>query len=263
MIKERNASGKPLADEQWLENHHIAKLPERKAFIQNLLEKHPNPETVVDLGCATGLWMDLLNDSLPESCEIIGIDSDGDSLDIAKKRSETWSRTISFREMDLNTSSKDIPSADITLAFNIFSYIDDLDLLLDNLASRENKGILAVREYDGASIRFGPMSTNNRQRIERDLYISTGRSEFFKHYDMDRAFSSLRNCKYDNKEFGFELFERTTPFPKQFIPYYEEMIGWTCDHISERNSTYLHNWMSDESIYNRYFYEVDLVAILS
>lgn len=36
MKTQENASGKPLADALWLENHHRAKLPERTAFAQKL-----------------------------------------------------------------------------------------------------------------------------------------------------------------------------------------------------------------------------------
>lgn len=81
MIKQENSSGKPLADTIWLENHHRAKLPERTAFAKRLVELHP--KSIVDLGCASGLWLELLNQLLPEDCEFIGIDSDGEALSIA------------------------------------------------------------------------------------------------------------------------------------------------------------------------------------
>lgn len=39
---------------------------------------------------------------------------------------------------------------------------------------------------------------------------------------------------------------------------------WTCQHISDASAEFLSKWM-DEDIYlkKRYFYEVDLVALLS
>jgi len=69
-----NSSGKPLADANWLEIHHRAKLPERIKFAQKLATY--NPKKIVDLGCASGLWLELLNQILPNDCEFIGIDSD-------------------------------------------------------------------------------------------------------------------------------------------------------------------------------------------
>ena len=59
MISQENSTGRPLADAKWLENHHRAKLPERTAFAKKLAKL--NPKNIVDLGCATGLWLELLD----------------------------------------------------------------------------------------------------------------------------------------------------------------------------------------------------------
>ena len=94
MKTQENASGKPLADALWLENHHRAKLPERTAFAKKLADLYP--KRIVDLGCASGLWLELLDKLLPSDCEFIGIDSDNDILKIAKDRSKNWNRKTSF-----------------------------------------------------------------------------------------------------------------------------------------------------------------------
>lgn len=262
MYTEENSSGKPLANSSWLENHHRAKIPERTAFARRLAKLQPNK--IVDLGCATGLWLELLNEILPEECEFIGIDSDIESLDIAISKSKNWSRKVSFMQLDIEKDASLIPNADLTLAFNIFPYIKDIDTFIHILATRIPHGALAVRQYDGASIRFGPMPTTIRQRIEQDLQIATGNSEKFRHYDLDRTFMALRNSEYTNFEYNFELFERITPFEQDFIPYYEGTLRWTCQHISDTSADFLKNWMNnDVHLLNRYFYEVDLVALLS
>jgi len=79
MYSEENSSGKPLANSSWLLNHHRAKIPERTAFAKRLAKLQP--KKIVDLGCATGLWLELLNEILPLDCEFIGIDSDIESLE--------------------------------------------------------------------------------------------------------------------------------------------------------------------------------------
>ena len=107
------------------------------------------------------------------------------------------------------------------------------------MATRTPQGTLAVRQYDGASIRFGPMSTTMRQKIEQDLQIATGNSEKFKHYDLDRTFVALRNSAYTNFEYNFELFERISPLDQDFIPYYEGTLLWTCQHISDTSAEFL------------------------
>ena len=262
MCSEENSSGKPLANSNWLENHHRAKIPERKAFAMRLAKLQP--KKIVDLGCATGLWLELLNEILPLDCEFIGIDSDMESLEIAISRSKSWSRKISFMQLDIEKDAAAIPTADLILAFNIFPYIKNLDVFINILATKSSHGTLAVRQYDGASIRFGPMPTVIRQKIEQDLQLATGTSEKFRHYDLDRTFLALKNSAYTNFEYNFELFERISPFDQDFIPYYKGTIFWTCQHVSESSANFLNNWMNEDiNLLNRYFYEVDLVALLS
>ena len=240
MISQENSTGRPLADAKWLENHHRAKLPERTAFAKKLAKL--NPKNIVDLGCATGLWLELLNDILPSDCEFIGIDSDKESLKLATERSKLWDRKVKFLHLDLEKEVDKIPPSDITLAFNIFP----------------------VRQYDGASIRFGPMDTAIRQKMELDLRIATENSQKFHHYDMDRTFSALHKSNYNNFEYSFELFERVSPFDENFIPYYQGTLIWTIQHLSEVSANNLKKWMeADALMKNRYFYEVDLVALLS
>lgn len=262
MTSQENSTGKPLADATWLENHHRAKIPERTAFAQRLLNIHP--KRIVDLGCATGLWLELLNSIFPDDCEFIGIDSDKASLNMAIQRSESWKRKVSFMLLNLEEDAALIPPADLTLAFNIFPYIQNLDSFINFLSSRSPRGTLAIRQYDGASIRFGPMSTSDRQLLETDLRVATESSQKFRHYDMDRTFNAIRNSKYSNIDYGFELFERTSPFSEDFVPYYIGTMEWTYQHLSERTSEKFKKWIDEDShLSNRYFYEVDLVALLS
>lgn len=262
MISQENSSGKPLADTTWLEKHHNAKIPERQAFAKRLAAL--NPKKIVDLGCATGLWLELLDQTLPNNCEFVGIDTDANSLDIAIKRSKLWDRKSSFLQLNLEKDASQIPAGDITLAFNIFPYINNLDSFLNVLSSRIPRGYLAIRQYDGASIRFGPMPTSERQKMEVSLRVATENSQKFHHYDMDRTFDAIHKSAYKDCECNFELFMRTSPFCEDFIPYYNEMLLWTCQHLSENCAQYLHSWIdAGELVKNRYFYEVDLVALLS
>lgn len=262
MNTQENSVGKPLANANWLQAHHNAKLPERIAFAKMLAEL--TPKSIVDLGCATGLWLEVLNEYMPEDCEFVGIDADDEVLRIASEKSKKWKRKVTFLKMDLEKDVCRIPSSDITLAFNIFPYIQNLDNFLNILSNRVPKGKLIVRQYDGASIRFGPMPTAERQRMESDLRLSTEGSQKFKHYDLDRTFSSIYRSNYTNIKCSFELFERTSPFPESFIPYYNGTLDWTLQNLSESSATKLKKWINQgDQLSNRYFFEVDLVAILS
>lgn len=262
MNSQENTTGKPLADMTWLENHHRAKIPERSAFAKKIATLCP--KSIVDLGCASGLWFELLDKYLPPECEFIGIDCDSESLCVATNRSKQWKRKSSFLQLDLEKDAWKIPAGDVTLAFNIFPYITDLDSFLNTLSLRCPRGTLAVRQYDGASIRFGPMATAERQKMELDLRIATESSQKFHHYDLDRTFKALHKSAYQCAEYGFELFERVSPFDNDFIPYYEETLEWTCQHLSDAAAENLRKWIKvDSTSEDRYFYEVDLVALLS
>lgn len=201
---------------------------------------------------------------LPTDCEFIGIDSDEELLDIARHRSNAWERKVSFLQLDIEHEASRIPPSDLTLAFNIFPYIHDLDSFICALSMRSPRGALVVRQYDGASIRFGPMPTSKRQDIETELRISTESSQRFHHYDLDRTYNALRQSGYQRSCFEFELFERSSPFPIDFMSYYNGTLLWTCQFLSEKTAQFLREWMDNQPpMQNRYFYEVDLVAILS
>jgi SAM-dependent methyltransferase len=222
------------------------------------------PKRVVDLGCGTGLWLDLLNDVLPTGCEFIGLDSDVESLATARKRATHWGRASRFEHCDIESSSDTIPASDLTLAFNVFSYLEEPAALLTHL--RDCSRVVAVRQYDGAALRFGPMNANDRAVIENSLRASVLTSKQFRHYDMDRAFECLRAAPFSDRKLGFELFARTAPFPEDFLEYYEGTMAWTVALLSENAARLLRSWHkagTGPENNGGYFYEVDLVGVLS
>lgn len=262
MVRRDNSTGRPLAEATWLDAHHRAKLSERWAFAKRLARLEP--QSIVDLGCATGLWLEILNEVVPRECAFIAIDTDESALSRASQRASTWSRSVDFMVLDIETEAAEIPPADLTLAFNIFSYVNDLRGLIESLAARTPRGLLAVRQYDGASIRFGPMPTDQRQQMEIALRTATEQSQHFKHYDMDRTIEALRNSTYTHAPIEFELFARASPFPEAFREYYEGTLEWTLELLSEVAAKRLRAWIDNEAPESsRYFYEVDLVSLLS
>jgi SAM-dependent methyltransferase len=249
----------PLASAEWLEAHHEAKLPERRAFAQMLANRWP--QRIVDLGCGTGLWLTLFDELLPGNCELVGLDTDSEALDIARDRN--WTRPVRFELLDIESELDAIPTSDITLAFNIFPYLKNPAQLLSAIS--RNGGALVVRQYDGGALRFGPMDGRLRSVVESSLRASVASSDQFRHYDMDRVFKFLSNSRFSKREVGFELFARSFPFPDTFIAYYEGMLTWTLDLLSEGAADALRPWLADHSGegQGRYFFEVDLVAVLS
>lgn len=258
----RNSTGRPLASAAWLETHHRAKLSERKRFAEMLAQLRPT--RVVDLGCGTGLWLGLLDSLLPPTCEFIGLDSDSGALTAASARAEGWRRKVHFEQCDLDADAASIPSADLTLLFNVVSYLEDPADLLATLAEGTQRGAVAIRQYDGDALRFGPMATEVRALIEASLDSSVSSSEQFRHYDMDRVFSLLHGPWFATRDIDFELFQRVAPFPQEFKDYCEASLQWTEDLLSEESASLLSEWRQLFLGDGRgYWFEVDLTAVLS
>ena len=108
------------------------------------------------------IYFGMDNQIFPDDCKFVGIGGEQNALNMAIKRSAAWKRKVSFMRLDLENDATLIPAADLTLAFNIFPYIKSLDYFINILASRILRGTLAIRQYNGASIRFGPMQTSER-----------------------------------------------------------------------------------------------------
>ncbi len=255
-----NESGMFCSSSEWLEAHHRAKLPERRAFAERLAAQQP--KRLVDLGCGVGLWLELLDDLLPSDCEFIGIDVDDHVLDQAAARACDWDRSVTFKRVDLNRELNAVPSADITLAFNVFSFVDDPAGLIESIATKGSS--LAVRQYDGAAIRFGPMNLDLRSSLERSLHASFADGEEPRHYDLDRLMPLLAASQFSKKEMSFELFARAAPYPDDFLAYYNGFMSWTLSRLSNGVGNTFRLWLdAEKASAGRYFFEVDLVAVLS
>lgn len=260
----RNLSGRPLSSTEWLEAHHRAKLPERTRFAERLAAMRPR--RVVDLGCASGLWLDIFDTVLPPGCEFVGLDSDAAALEVASRRAAGWSRPATFELTDVTTDPASIPASDLTLIFNVLPFVEDAATLLARLSERSEPGVVAVRQYDGDSLRFGPMNPYARALLEGSLRDAVGASEQFRHYDMDRVFSAIHDAPFGRHDIEFELFQRVAPFPSDFIDYFEQTIEWTLLHLSNDAAEVLKAWRGeylDAPSNPSYLFEVDLTAVLS
>jgi SAM-dependent methyltransferase len=254
----RNSTGSALSSPDWLEAHHRAKLPERTRFACGIAQHRP--QKVVDLGCATGLWLDLLDDFLPSNCELIGIDNDPEALTMAQNRAASWNRPSDFRLFDLANEPEAIPSdADVILAFNVLSYLPHPAVILEHLASTCGEFRLIVRQFDGDTIRLGPLSPHDRFVIDSSLRASLEPSSEFSYYSIDHTYKALMASDLHVRELEFELTERHSPFSAEFRRYFDGSIAWLRGHLSDDACDRLDKMLRGPL----YFAEIDLVAVLS
>lgn len=262
MSKWDNETGKTLSSIEWLKIHHNAKLNERVKFMNSIIDN--KIKSIIDLGCGPGLWLEILNNIVTSDCKLIGVDTDQDTLDIAKYTAEKWNRQIIFINCDIENEIDKLPKVDLILAFNIFPYLNEPDDFLEKLRHKLNpNGKIIIRQYDGGTMRFGPMDEPLRHLIDESLYSSIGASNNFHHYDLDRVTRIINSSKFTSKKTSFELFQKTSPYSSEFQKYIEETIQWTFLHISDYANEKLTSWYNTQFVENSYFFEVDLVSILS
>lgn len=261
MSKWRNQTGKPLSSNEWLEAHHAAKIEERTKFVEAVLELKPN--SILDLGCGPGLWLDLISKLAPHDCELYGIDIDESLRDLAVEKSKRWNQKSSFFNIDLNQANYNLPPADVYLAFNIFPYLNNPKLLIDSVI--RNSGKLVVRQYDGNLLRFGPISEQERRRVDLSLSDSVLFSGQFKHYDLDRVYGEISKSGFEKKHIQFECFYRSSPFQYDFERYFANSIAWIEQLVNDESKSILNEWMKNHIQGKQpcYCCETELVAWLS
>ncbi|WP_419856070.1 class I SAM-dependent methyltransferase [Candidatus Poriferisodalis sp.] len=261
----RNSTGRPLSDPHWLKVHHLAKEQERAAFARRLAAYRP--KRVVDLGCGAGDWLSSLNKVLPEDCELVGVDSDKDSLARVHERSLKWNRQTRTVHCDFVAQLDCIPDADLILLFNMASFVAGPLELLSSIRHQSPSALLAIRQYDGATIRYGPMAESQRSSLENALRASLMASGQFDHYSMDRTLRAIHESPFANKSVEFELYWRLAPFSDAEAEYYELSLDWLHDHISEDLQRELTLWRQREAAISgnspAYMCEVELVALMS
>ncbi|WP_288147302.1 class I SAM-dependent methyltransferase [Thomasclavelia cocleata] len=258
----KNESGKQLSSDEWLRTHHNAKLQERTEFVKKNIKS--TDKIVIDIGCGSGLWMELFASFLSEDCRLIGVDSDEKALEKAKLRMGNSNCHSSFINCNVEDKVLDLPKADLILLFNMSCYIKNLDIFLEKLRMRlTSNGRIIVRQYDGSNIRIGPMEEKVRKLIDNSLFSSLYSSSEFHHYDLDRVFEAIGKSSFSNKKIEMETYFKKTPYTKEVLEYLEEHIRWTSNYISEKAKMELQKWMKKQFYSNSYCSEVDLIAILS
>lgn len=262
MANQRNKSGIQLSSSRWLEEHHNAKRKLRVDFAKKLVEF--NPSSIVDIGCGTGLWLSIFNDILPNDCKFIGVDLDETSLNEAKKRAENWERECEWINLDINKNPDKIPSADLALVFNFSSYIENLEVFFSNISSKRGFKKIALRQFAGDEIKFGPLTINEQTSISLSLKDSIGKSQQIRYFDMDRLIKLASKSGREIAFREFELFQEFSPFNNTAWPYIRGTVEWTSERMPKDEKKLVNEWLDkaiaqEESLY---FYSLDWTALL-
>lgn len=262
MSNQRNNSGAQLSSSSWLEDHHNAKKNLRLDFAKKISKY--TPSSIVDIGCGTGLWLSIFNDILPKECKFIGVDLDKDSLNEAKKRASDWKRECEWVQLDINQNPEKIPPADLALIFNFSSYIENLDIFFSNLSYERGFKKIALRQFAGDEIKFGPLNINEQTAIALSLKDSIGESQQIRYFDMDRLIESTSKSGREVVFREFELFQDFSPFNHSSWPYIRGTVEWTSERMPKSEKILVDTWL-DKAIAQEdslYFYSLDWTALL-
>lgn len=262
MAKWHNNSNKPLSSVEWLNIHHNAKLKEREEFIKKTFPE--DVKSIMDLGSGPGLWLDLIHKNIHKNCKLIGVDVDSNAIELLKEKFAKWDRETCYIQCDLDKDIESLPKVDIILIFNIFCFFEDPLLILNKLKNKLNDGgKIIIRQYDGGTMRFGPMEEELRQNLNSSIYSAVSGSKQFNHYDIDRIINIIHKSNFENIQMEFETIQKFYPYTKEFELYLTETIKWNIEYSSNIVKSKLNEWYNANKLKNSYFLEVDLVSILS
>jgi hypothetical protein len=164
--------------------------------------------------------------------------------------------------LDFEADTARLPRADLTLLCNVLSYVSQPLDLLEAIAARSAGSAVAIRE--SGSLRFGPMPPEQHDTIETELQTRIAQRPF-RHFDMDRTYAALASAPFAHREIGFELFERSAPFPSELDAYWDGTLWWTADNLSPTTAAALERWRAEHQPVGEkpaYIVEVDVVAVL-
>ena len=199
---------------------------------------------MIDIGCGYGFWLNIFDDINPSTCSFTGIDIDESAIKHFKNRTANWKRPINYLCIDIQKDIQKIPKADMFLVFNVFPYIKKPEYFLNALKKKLNEGgKIVIRQYDGSTLRFGPMDNSERTLIDTSLFSSLSHSEEFGHYALDKIFSLVNSTsEFESKNIYFELFQRVYPYQDSFEEYFRNTIEWTLRYVSEKAKKRLKYW---------------------
>jgi ubiquinone/menaquinone biosynthesis C-methylase UbiE len=153
-----NISGSTYSKYVWLDNHNAIKSRMRSDVISDL--PIYSGDHVLDAGCGVGYWSSLAAARVGVHGQVLGIDSDPESIALAESRcdSSPLRRIINFQCSNLEDFPVASQSFDVVLLFNVLSYVDDpLGCLKHFLPALRRNGRIFIKDTDLQSDFFHPV----------------------------------------------------------------------------------------------------------
>jgi len=163
-----NSSGTSYSNQAWLDNHHAIKSRSRSEIILKipLYAK----DSVLDMGCGSGSWSFLAAEMVGIHGTVTGVDSNVDVLNYARQKQvlHCLRNIINFVCADIEEWNPPQEKYDAVLLFNILSYMERPQLLIEKANSSLRKGgRLIVKDTDISSDFYYPVPPLLRSEIVR------------------------------------------------------------------------------------------------
>lgn len=244
-----------LTELEWLIDHHITKLEDRKQMVEDLNLK--SGDIVLDLGCGPGLWTNMMADKVSPNGKLVGIDFAECLINYAKENIEERNKDIiEYKHADFYDLPFDDETFDMVFFGNCLAYVKDHHKILREIKRVTKKGCRVIaKDFDGALFIIHP--------IEPDLSLKVlaAAAQSLKDNPLDPKFDNFMGRKMhglfysefecvNTKSYAIQKFSPLSPEAKRYIkgnaewlvkigsPYLEEedIKRWrSCFDINSKN----------------------------
>jgi SAM-dependent methyltransferase len=187
-------SGKNVSDYEQVRGKQKTWHIENK-IVPEVIKKHvKKKQTIIDLPCGTGRWLDVFDELQLDS---LMIDISDDMLKVAKKKALKFSNAkFKFLPLDVFSSTTTLPTADIlvmTRFLNLISFSKFCFVLDKALKAGIKKYIFTVRLRCGDGLKIDQLKTHIHIGIKNLATILNIRKKSLYHlYDRNNFFNLLK-----------------------------------------------------------------------
>lgn len=152
-----SARGLELSSVEWLRDHHLTKVQDRRRMVDDLALRPT--DMVLDSACGPGFWARMFAEQLPQG-RVVGLDFSPDLLDFGRASlgHDPVGHAIDLVLGDFHDLPFRPATFDLVFIGNSFCYFAEIyELLEAHRRVTKRGGRVVSKEFDGATVIFHPL----------------------------------------------------------------------------------------------------------